>query len=66
MSRTCLIALACALLLAGCGGGAAPTWGDRQVPSAGGSAGQMGAGFCLRVPADPSRRNQWMDLCMSN
>lgn len=51
-------------LLAACGGGAAPTWGDHQVPPVGGSAAQMGPGFCHQVPADVSRRNQWMDLCM--
>lgn len=66
MTRTCLAALACALLLSGCGGGAAPTWGNDSVPSVGGSAGQMGPGFCQQVPADVGRRNQWMDLCMPN
>ncbi len=33
------------------------------TPPSGGSAGQMGAGYCLSPPADKADRVQWNRLC---
>jgi hypothetical protein len=65
MSRTYALIGAClgALFLTGCANVAPVTDETRQTPSAGGSVGQMGPGYCHTLPADVSERMHWNDLC---
>lgn len=58
------ILTASALLLAACAGVTGGWSGPK--PRSGGSAGQMGPGYCHTLPADLSARNQWNDLCFPN
>lgn len=45
-------------LLAACSPG-----GDPEMEASGGSAGEMGPGFCEAPPSDPEQMAQWQDLC---
>lgn len=56
-------ALAGALLLSACAGITPVTDANRQTPRMGGSAGQMGPGFCQTKPANVGDLQQWNNLC---
>ena len=68
MSSKPIILLACAgaLLLGACANVTPVTNETRQVPTMGGSAGQMGPGYCQTLPADVSERQQWNQLCFAS
>lgn len=65
-ARIALLALTAALGLSACASFPPSVGASRQTPGSGGSAGQMGPGYCHRVPEDASRINQWNQLCFTN
>jgi hypothetical protein len=64
--RIALLACAGALLLSACANVTPVTDSTRQTPPRGGSAGQMGPGYCQTLPADVNDRMQWNQLCFPN
>lgn len=63
---TILLACAGALLLGACANVTPVTSENRQTPTSGGSAGQMGPGYCQSLPANVSDRQQWNNLCFAS
>ncbi|TPE53106.1 hypothetical protein [Amaricoccus solimangrovi] len=64
--RLVLLGCVAATGLAACAQITPVTDADRQTPNRGGSAGQMGPGYCQTLPADVSDRMQWNQLCFPN
>jgi hypothetical protein len=64
--RTAPLACAGALLLCACANVTPVTNENRRTPNMGGSAGQMGPGYCQTLPADVSDRLQWNQLCFAS
>lgn len=64
MPRATALFAACAVLLSACAQiQTSPGGVTANAPRSGGSAGQMGPGFCQTVPQDRSARQQWYQLC---